>query len=84
MQTGESLPVKKFTGQCAFSGSSMKQGERHCLVYGTGANTFFGKAASLIDASGDSAGHLQTVLTIIGTFYLAPFVHFLFSCCACC
>jgi hypothetical protein len=35
--TGESLPVKKFTGDTAFSGSTCKAGERHCLVYATGA-----------------------------------------------
>ncbi len=35
--TGESLPVKKFTGDVAFSGSSVKQGERHAVVYATGA-----------------------------------------------
>lgn len=34
--TGESLPVKKFTGDVAFSGSTVKQGERHALVYATG------------------------------------------------
>lgn len=35
--TGESLPAKKFTGDVAFSGSTIKQGERHALVYATGA-----------------------------------------------
>jgi hypothetical protein len=34
--TGESLPVKKGTGDVAFSGSTIKQGERHALVYATG------------------------------------------------
>lgn len=34
--TGESLPVKKFTGDVAFSGSTIKQGERHAVVYATG------------------------------------------------
>jgi magnesium-transporting ATPase (P-type) len=34
--TGESLPVKKSTGDVAFSGSTIKQGERHALVYATG------------------------------------------------
>lgn len=43
--TGESLPVKKFSGDVAFSGSAVKQGERHCVVYATGINTFFGRCA---------------------------------------
>ena len=46
--TGESLPVRKAPGDAAFSGSSVKQGERHALVYATGASTFFGRAAALI------------------------------------
>eukprot|EP00121_Abeoforma_whisleri_P013052 Awhi_evm1s12051 len=64
--TGESLPAKKFGGQCAFSGSSVKQGEMNGLVYATGTNTFFGKAASLIDET-ESSGHLQQVLTAVGS-----------------
>ncbi len=35
--TGESLPVKKGKGDVAFSGSTIKQGERHAVVYATGA-----------------------------------------------
>lgn len=46
--TGESLPAKKFAGDVCFSGSTIKQGEKHALVYATGQNTFFGRAASLI------------------------------------
>lgn len=40
--TGESLPVKKFTGDVAFSGSTVKQGERHALVYATGRRLWSG------------------------------------------
>ena len=46
--TGESLPAKKFAGDVCFSGSTVKQGEKHAVVYATGLNTFFGRAASLI------------------------------------
>jgi len=65
--TGESLPVKRFAGQVGFSGSIVKQGESKALVYGTGLNTFFGKAAALINEAGnDQSGHLQQVMTTIG------------------
>lgn len=30
--TGESLPVKKFSGEVCFSGSTIKMGDRHCVV----------------------------------------------------
>lgn len=59
--TGESLPVKKFPGHVAFSGSTIKQGETECLVYATGANTFFGRAAALISGT-HSVANIAKVL----------------------
>ena len=58
--TGESLPVKKFPGHIAFSGSTIKQGEQEALVYATGANTFFGRAAALI-AGTNAVANIQKV-----------------------
>lgn len=63
--TGESLPVKKFTGNVCFSGSTIKQGERHCVVYATGMNTFFGRAAALLGAT-ENVANLQKIMTKIG------------------
>ena len=63
--TGESLPVKKFSGDVCFSGSSIKQGEKHAIVYATGANTFFGRAAALISGTHNVA-NLQKIMTRIG------------------
>lgn len=63
--TGESLPVKKFSGDVAFAGSTIKQGERHCVVYATGLNTFFGRAAALLGGA-QSEAHLQQIMTKIG------------------
>ncbi|KAH8804341.1 hypothetical protein DL96DRAFT_1766457 [Flagelloscypha sp. PMI_526] len=45
--TGESLPQAKKMGDQCFSGSTCKQGEAEGVVISTGANTFFGRAASL-------------------------------------
>eukprot|EP00879_Flechtneria_rotunda_P000132 GHRR01000195.1.p1 GENE.GHRR01000195.1~~GHRR01000195.1.p1 ORF type:complete len:605 (+),score=166.88 GHRR01000195.1:2516-4330(+) len=67
--TGESLPAKKFTGDVAFSGSTVKQGERHAVVYATGVNTFFGRAAALIGATNNVA-NIQKVMTKIGAICL--------------
>lgn len=63
--TGESLPAKKFTGGVAFSGSAVKQGERHCVVYATGINTFFGRAAALIQGT-NNVSNLSVIMTKIG------------------
>eukprot|EP01132_Coremiostelium_polycephalum_P001947 gene1947-2383_t len=65
--TGESLPVSKKIGDEVYSGSSMKQGEATCIVTATGVNTFFGRAANLVQAT-ESHGHLQIVLRNIGLF----------------
>ncbi|PWN52859.1 plasma-membrane proton-e [Violaceomyces palustris] len=66
--TGESLPVNKKVGDQCFSGSTCKQGEAEGVVISTGANTFFGRAASLIGSDDDEIGHLQQVLSRIGLF----------------
>ena len=67
--TGESLPVKKFSGNVAFAGSTIKQGERHCVVYATGAQTFFGRAAALLGGA-DNVANLQIIMTRIGAVCL--------------
>ncbi|KAI5479058.1 hypothetical protein MNV49_004340 [Pseudohyphozyma bogoriensis] len=68
--TGESLPQAKHLGDQCFSSSICKQGEAEGVVIATGANTFFGRAATLVGADDDSTGHLQKVLAQIGLFCL--------------
>ncbi|CAN6707579.1 unnamed protein product [Malus baccata var. baccata] len=65
--TGESLPVTKKTGDEVFSGSTCKHGEIEAVVIATGVNSFFGKAAHLVDST-EVVGHFQQVLTAIGNF----------------
>ncbi|KAK6911783.1 hypothetical protein RJ641_023876, partial [Dillenia turbinata] len=65
--TGESLPVTKKTGDEVYSGSTCKHGEIEAVVIATGVNTFFGKAAHLVDST-EVIGHFQKVLTAIGNF----------------
>jgi len=68
--TGESLPVSKKEADQCFSGSTCKQGEAEGVVISTGANTFFGRAASLVGQEDDTTGHLQKILAQIGSFCL--------------
>lgn len=68
--TGESLPQSKKLGDQCFSGSTCKQGEAEGIVISTGANTFFGRAASLVGQDDDTTGHLQKILAQIGSFCL--------------
>src|SRR5580658_10732675 len=46
--TGESLPAERKSGEAVFSGSIIRQGETDALVYATGAHTYFGKTAQLV------------------------------------
>src|SRR4029453_19259119 len=67
--TGESLPVSKKSGEDAYSGSIVKQGEMTALVTATGANTFFGRTAKLV-AGAASVSHFQGAVMRIGNFLL--------------
>jgi H+-transporting ATPase len=67
--TGESLSVSKKTGDIAYSGSVAKQGEMVALVTGTGANTYFGRTASLVQAAG-AASHFQKAVLHIGDYLI--------------
>ncbi|KAF9433877.1 plasma membrane H+-ATPase [Entomortierella beljakovae] len=77
--TGESLPTNKKNGDEIFSGSTVKQGEGEAVVIGTGSNTFFGRAAKLVQLAGDDVGHLQTVLARIGQFCIVSIFIFMLA-----
>eukprot|EP01094_Clydonella_sp_ATCC50884_P029853 TRINITY_DN950_c0_g1_i5.p1 TRINITY_DN950_c0_g1~~TRINITY_DN950_c0_g1_i5.p1 ORF type:complete len:947 (+),score=188.27 TRINITY_DN950_c0_g1_i5:51-2891(+) len=63
--TGESLPVKKCTGDELKSGCMVKVGGCDAVVFATGSNTYFGKAAKLVQGT-EGSGHFQKVLKRIG------------------
>jgi hypothetical protein len=59
--TGESLPVTFYGGDSCKMGSTVVRGEVEATVECTGADTFFGKTATLLASSGERS-HLQKVL----------------------
>ncbi len=67
--TGESLPVDAATGDAVFSGSIVRQGEIDAVVYATGAGTYFGKTAELVQEAG-SVSHFQQAVLQIGKFLI--------------
>ncbi len=67
--TGESLPVTHKSGEAVFSGSIIRQGEIGALVYGTGANTYFGKTAQLVQEA-HSVSHFQKAVLKIGNYLI--------------
>src|ERR1700722_11033923 len=67
--TGESLPVTRKSGEPVFSGSIVRQGEIGALVYGTGANTYFGKTAQLVQEA-HTVSHFQKAVLKIGNYLI--------------
>jgi H+-transporting ATPase len=67
--TGESLPAERKPGDAVFSGSIIRQGEIGALVYGTGANTYFGKTAQLVQEA-HTVSHFQKAVLKIGNYLI--------------
>jgi len=67
--TGESLPAERKPGEAVFSGSIIRQGEILALVYSTGANTYFGKTASLVQEA-HTVSHFQKAVLRIGNYLI--------------
>ncbi|MBN3946983.1 MAG: plasma-membrane proton-efflux P-type ATPase [Nostoc sp. NMS7] len=67
--TGESLPAKCNPGDAVFSGSIVRRGESSALVYATGANTYFGKTAQLVQKA-QTVSHFQKAVLKIGNYLI--------------
>ena len=67
--TGESLPVTRKPGEAVFSGSIIKPGEIDAMVYATGANTYFGKTAQLVQEA-HTVSHFQRAVLKIGDYLI--------------
>ena len=67
--TGESLPATRKPGEAVFSGSIVRQGEIGALVYATGAGTYFGKTAKLVEEA-HTVSHFQRAVLKIGNYLI--------------
>src|SRR5580698_386776 len=67
--TGESLPATRKSGEAVFSGSIVRQGEVGALVYATGANTYFGRTAELVQGA-QTVSHFQRAVLKIGNYLI--------------
>ena len=67
--TGESLPATRKPGEAVFSGSIVRQGEIGALVYATGASTYFGKTAQLVQEA-HTVSHFQRAVLKIGDYLI--------------
>ena len=67
--TGESLPAERKAGDAVFSGSIIRQGEAGAMVYATGAKTYFGKTAQLVQEA-HTVSHFQKAVLKIGNYLI--------------
>ncbi|MDO5752062.1 plasma-membrane proton-efflux P-type ATPase [Arthrobacter sp.] len=67
--TGESLPLTCAPGDPVYSGSIVRRGEIDGLVYATGANTYFGKTAELVQGA-HTVSHFQKAVLKIGNYLI--------------
>ncbi len=67
--TGESMPATRKSGDAVFSGSIVRRGEIDALVYATGAKTYFGKTAELVETA-VTVSHFQKAVLKIGNYLI--------------
>lgn len=67
--TGESLPTTRKSGEAIFSGSIIRRGEIVAMVYATGAKTYFGKTAQLVQEA-HNISHFQKAVLKIGNYLI--------------
>jgi H+-transporting ATPase len=67
--TGESLPVQRKSGEIAFSGAVIRQGEMDAVVTATGEETYFGKTTQLVQTA-HTESHFQRAIVKIGDFLI--------------
>ena len=63
--TGESLPVEVGPSDILYSSSVVKRGEAQCLVVNTGASTYFGRTAELVQIARPKSHQEQIMLSIV-------------------
>ena len=68
--TGESLPVTLYQGDSGKMGATVKRGEIEAHVTATGSETFFGKAASMVN-SVENVSRFQKIMFKISMFLLS-------------
>jgi len=67
--TGESLPVDKKRGDLLYAGAVVRRGQATGLVTATGAGTYFGRTARLVETA-QTRSHFQQAVLRIGNFLI--------------
>ena len=72
--TGESLPITVYKGESCKMGATVARGEVEGIVLSTGANTFFGRTASLLQVLFFKPINKYLFSFFIITYFLNSFV----------
>jgi H+-transporting ATPase len=72
--TGESLPVTMYAKDSVKMGSTVYKGEVEATVEFTGADTFFGKTASLLSAPPETSNIQKILMSIVSALTIISFV----------
>ncbi len=67
--TGESLPVERKKNDEVYSGAIVRQGEIEAIVAATGAETYFGKTAQMVEEA-RTVSHFQRAILKIGDYLI--------------
>ncbi|NII09334.1 plasma-membrane proton-efflux P-type ATPase [Oleiagrimonas sp. C23AA] len=67
--TGESLAVQRRRSEVIYSGSIARQGQMQGVVYATGAHTYLGRTAQLVQKAG-APSHFQKAVLSIGDYLI--------------
>ena len=65
MLTGESMPVDAGPGKTAYAGALVRRGEAIASVTGTGASTYYGRAAELVRIAHVESTEIKVVLSLV-------------------
>jgi H+-transporting ATPase len=72
--TGESMTVTMHKGDCAKMGSMVTRGEVEATAQFTGAETFFGKTASMLGGEAETSNLQKMLLKIMGVLVTLSFL----------
>ncbi|MGC8817435.1 MAG: plasma-membrane proton-efflux P-type ATPase [Candidatus Hadarchaeum sp.] len=63
--TGESLPVDLHRSDIIYSSSIVRRGKAKCIVVNTGANTYFGRTAELVETARPKSHQEEIIFAIV-------------------
>jgi H+-transporting ATPase len=63
--TGESLPIEARQAEIIYSSSVVRRGEARCVVVNTGANSYFGRTAALVNMARPKPHQEEVMMAIV-------------------